>query len=167
MKPKIKKIQSSEKEIHEWFIKHKKTLAFAESCTGGRLASLICAMPGCSSYFLGSLVVYSNQFKKDFLQVQEKTLKEKGAISQESVEQMLEGVFAKTSTDYAIAVTGIAGPSGATCEKPVGTIWVALGERKRAKKVFCFIATGKSRHARLTYAVKKILDEFYAYAILN
>lgn len=120
---------STEEQIHSWFIKHQKTLALAESCTGGLLAAHLTAIAGTSQYFLGSLVTYSNALKERILGVSPETLETKGAVSQETVVEMLQGLFKVTGADYGIAVSGIAGPTGGTPEKPVGTVWYAIGVR--------------------------------------
>ena len=101
-------------------------LSVAESCTGGRIANLITSTPGSSDYFDGSLVTYSNQLKRDVLGVQESTLKEYGAVSEETAIEMAKGLKRVTNSDYCLSVTGIAGPGGGSEEKPVGTVWVAL-----------------------------------------
>jgi nicotinamide-nucleotide amidase len=131
-----------EEAVHAWFIQHKKKLALAESCTGGMLATHLTALPKASEYFLGSFVVYSNEMKEQILGVSKQTLNTKGAVSAEVVLEMLDGVFKKSSTDYAIAVSGIAGPTGGTPEKPVGTVWAAIGERGKAPDVGTFLAKG-------------------------
>jgi len=118
-----------EEAIQSWMIKHQKTLALAESCTGGFMASQLTAVPGASSYFLGSLVTYSNQLKEDLLGVSPETLKNHGAVSPEVVHEMWTGLLKKTGADYGIAVSGIAGPTGGSSEKPVGTVFYALGKR--------------------------------------
>lgn len=118
-----------EEAVHREFIKHKKTLAIAESCTGGSLAAKLTAIPDASKYFLGSIVAYSNAWKERFLQVSRTTLEEKGAVSKEAVIEMAQGLFQETDADFAVAISGIAGPSGGTKEKPVGTIYLAIGER--------------------------------------
>ncbi|MBN2479330.1 MAG: CinA family nicotinamide mononucleotide deamidase-related protein [Parachlamydiales bacterium] len=118
-----------EEAIHKSFILKNKKLAFAESCTGGALSSKITKLAGSSKFFLGSFVTYSNEMKQNLLSISSKTLLEKGAVSIETVREMIDGVFNKTNADYAIAVSGIAGPSGATEFKPVGTICVAIGQR--------------------------------------
>lgn len=115
--------------LHGYFIGSGKTLSFAESCTGGHLATEITAIPGCSTYFLGSCVAYANSAKEELLGVKSKTLQDHGAVSREAVSEMLEGIFARTGSDYAIAVSGIAGPTGGSPEKPVGTVWAAIGRR--------------------------------------
>ena len=114
--------------LHDWMVKHRKTLALAESCTGGFMASQLTAMPGASEYFLGSIVSYANQLKVDLLGVSEETLKNHGAVSKEVVHEMWTGLMRKTGADYGIAVTGIAGPKGGTSEKPVGTVVYAIGK---------------------------------------
>lgn len=106
-----------------------KTLATAESCTGGGIASAITSVPGSSEYFLGTVVAYSNALKQQLLKVPEHIIQEYGAVSEQVVRAMAEGVLHLTGSDYAIAVTGIAGPDGGTPEKPVGTVWIAVGDK--------------------------------------
>lgn len=115
--------------LHQWFMESKKTLAFTESCTGGLLASQITAYPGASQYFLGSLVVYSNTLKEKILNVSSKTIAVEGAVSSETVQEMLTGLLKVTTADFGVAVTGIAGPSGGSVQKPIGTIFYALGAK--------------------------------------
>jgi nicotinamide-nucleotide amidase len=103
-----------------------KTLALAESCTGGYLANRITNVPGASAVFLGGIVSYSNGAKERFLGVRSETLAEHGAVSEAVAREMAEGARRETSADYALAVTGIAGPAGGTPEKPVGTVFIAL-----------------------------------------
>ena len=103
-----------------------KTVATAESCTGGYLAHLITSIPGSSEYFPGSVISYSNKVKIDELGVSEKSLEQHGAVSKEVATQMAAGVRKKINSDYALAISGIAGPDGGTTEKPVGTTWIAL-----------------------------------------
>ena len=102
------------------------TLALAESCTGGKLASLFTAIPGCSSYFKGGVVSYSNEIKQDLLSVDSSVLEKYGAVSQPVVEAMAAGAYKTFNADCVIAVSGIAGPGGGTPEKPVGTVWIAV-----------------------------------------
>ncbi len=116
-------------ELHRLLIERGKTLALAESCTGGAIASRLTAMADASKYLLGSLVVYSDEWKRQFLDVKEKTLQQHGAVSREVVVEMVQGLFAKTKADYAIAVSGIAGPTGGSEQHPVGTVYIAVGER--------------------------------------
>lgn len=104
----------------------KQTLAVAESCTGGGIADRLTNVPGASVVFLGGFITYSNALKEKCLGVQTKTLAEHGAVSEPVAREMAEGARRATAADYAIAVTGIAGPAGGTVEKPVGTVFIAL-----------------------------------------
>ena len=101
------------------------TIATAESCTGGRLAAALNAQSGSSAYYMGSVVAYDNRIKEQVLGVAHDTLMEWGAVSEQTVREMAEGVRALMHTDYAIATSGIAGPTGGTADKPVGTVWIA------------------------------------------
>jgi len=102
------------------------TLSTAESCTGGKIASMITSVAGSSGWFTGSVVAYDNRIKTELLGVDPETIRIHGAVSEETVAMMAQGVRLLTGTDYAIGVTGIAGPSGGTPEKPVGTVWIAV-----------------------------------------
>ena len=101
------------------------TIATAESCTGGRLAAALNAQSGSSAYYMGSVVAYDNSVKTNILGVSPETLNSEGAVSESTVRQMAEGVRTLLHTDYAIATSGIAGPTGGTPDKPVGTVWIA------------------------------------------
>ena len=103
-----------------------KTLATAESCTGGALASQLTALAGASEYYKGGVVAYSNEVKECALGVSHDTLAAHGAVSEETVRQMADGVRQRLGADYAVATTGIAGPGGGTPQKPVGTVWIAV-----------------------------------------
>ena len=103
-----------------------KTLAVAESCTGGRIASLITQIPGASRFFYGSVTSYDNSVKENVLHVSTGIIASKGAVSRECAEAMALGVRKALGTDYALSTTGIAGPDGGTPEKPVGTVWTAV-----------------------------------------
>jgi len=102
------------------------TLSTAESCTGGNIAQLITSIAGSSDYFKGSIVAYSNEIKENLLGVPHQVLVEHGAVSEQTVIAMAEGIRSRFATDYAISVSGIAGPGGGTAEKPVGTTWIAV-----------------------------------------
>ena len=106
------------------------TIATAESCTGGRLAAALNAQSGASAYYMGSVVAYDNTIKEQVLGVKHSTLEKYGAVSEQTVREMAEGVRALMNTDYAIATSGIAGPTGGTLEKPVGTVWIAWATPK-------------------------------------
>lgn len=120
-----------EKLVSELLRERKQTLALAESCTGGYISSLVTAIPGASEIFKGAVVPYTNVAKHDLLQVEEKLFTTVGSVSKECVEQLAANVLKKFGSDYAIAVSGIAGPTGATDEKPVGTVWVAIADQQQ------------------------------------
>lgn len=114
-------------------IEKKKTLALAESCTGGSLAHRVTNIPGASAIFLGGVVSYANKAKEEFLGVRAETLKAHGAVSEAVAKEMADGARKKFRSDFAIAVTGIAGPTGGTEDKPVGTVFVALAEAAKVE----------------------------------
>lgn len=102
------------------------TCGFAESCTGGLLSSWITQRPGVSQWFVGSVVSYSNTVKKEILQVDSTTLENQGAVSSQVAKEMVSGIRRVLKTDVGVAITGVAGPSGGTTEKPVGLVFVAV-----------------------------------------
>ncbi|MEZ4908400.1 MAG: CinA family nicotinamide mononucleotide deamidase-related protein [Saprospiraceae bacterium] len=116
-----------EEIIGKSLVKHKLKLATAESCTGGMIAHKITSIPGSSEYFNGSIISYSNDIKTNLLHVKKETLNEYGAVSEQTVKQMVKGAIEQLYCDIAIGVSGIAGPGGGTPQKPVGTIWIAVG----------------------------------------
>jgi nicotinamide-nucleotide amidase len=109
---------------------NKLTLATAESCTGGKIASLITSVPGSSGWFKGSVVAYDNSIKTGLLGVNPETIRLYGAVSAQTAGEMAKGIRRLMGTDYAVAVTGIAGPTGGTGEKPVGTVWIAIDSER-------------------------------------
>jgi len=109
------------------------TLTTAESCTGGLIASMLTRIAGSSDAFHAGFVTYANDIKHTVLGVSEQTLAEEGAVSEAVVQQMARGAMARSGADYAIAVSGIAGPDGGTEEKPVGTVWLAWGNREHIR----------------------------------
>ncbi len=123
--------QSLEAYIGEILVAHNLQLGLAESCTGGYLAHKITAVPGSSAYFKGGIVAYSNEIKMAFLDVRQETLQQYGAVSEPTVREMVAGALNKLQTDIAVGITGIAGPDGGTPEKPVGTVWVGVGNEDR------------------------------------
>lgn len=115
-----------EETVVKLLTERKQTVALAESCTGGAIADRITNVPGASAVFLAGLVTYSNAAKQKFLGVRSETLAAHGAVSEATVREMAEGARVATGADYAISVTGIAGPGGGTVEKPVGTVWIGV-----------------------------------------
>jgi len=147
---------SVEEALHIALIQKKLTLATAESCTGGEIAAMLTKIPGASNYFLGSIVAYSNALKEKVLQVSPTTLEKHGSVSKETVTEMLLGLFAATDANWGIAVSGILGPSGGTPEKPVGTVWAAIGKRGERPDVAKIPVFG-SRAVMIESASRKVL----------
>ncbi|MCI5814010.1 MAG: CinA family protein [Prevotella sp.] len=121
------------KEILHHLYANGKTLGTAESCTGGRIAETIIAVPGASNYFKGGIVCYSDDVKIRLLNVSEQVLAEKTAVCEEVAVEMVKGACETLGCDYAIASTGIAGPGGGTPENPVGTIWIGYGSKDEVR----------------------------------
>ncbi len=124
---------SLEETLKRDFVSKGLSLSTAESCTGGNLAHHLTSIAGSSSFFMGGLVTYSYQLKNQLLKVKNETLVEYGAVSENTVLEMLEGLLDSLKTDVGIAISGIAGPGGGTPTKPVGTIWLAWGNRNIQK----------------------------------
>lgn len=112
-------------------LQQNKTISTAESCTGGLIAHMLTTMPGSSSFYMGSVVSYANKVKSAVLGVKEETLIANGAVSEPVVLQMVQGALKTIGTDYALAVSGIMGPAGGSEEKPVGTVWIAVGNKEK------------------------------------
>ena len=125
-----KEDEPMEQVVGKLLMKENKTMATAESCTGGYIAHLITSHAGASKYFIGAVVSYDNDIKSQVLSVQPSTISNNGAVSEETVKEMLGGILLKMKTDYGIAVSGIMGPEGGTNEKPVGTVWIAAGSKE-------------------------------------
>ena len=117
---------SSLQELIEKLRTRKQTIGFGESCTGGLLSSTVAAVPGVSDVFLGGIVSYSYQAKVDLLGVSWSLLKAEGAVNDKVARQMAQGVRNQLKCHWSAAITGIAGPTGGTPEKPVGTVWFAV-----------------------------------------
>ena len=130
--------------------KNKQTLSTAESCTGGFIAHLITTIPGSSNYYKGSVVSYSNDVKEDQLLVSRKTLDQDGAVSEATVSQMVAGALSLFKTDYAIATSGIMGPDGGSEDKPVGTVWIAVGNNRETITQRMYFRFDRKRNIELT-----------------
>jgi nicotinamide-nucleotide amidase len=129
-----------------------RTVSTAESCTGGYIAHLLTSIPGSSHYFKGGVVSYDNSVKETLLGVDAKIIGTAGAVSEETVMGMVKGALPLLDTDYAIAVSGIMGPDGGTDEKPVGTVWVAVGNRQKTVTQKFFFRFDRQRNIELTSA---------------
>ena len=121
--------ESLEEVIGKILRSKKLTLSVAESCTGGYLSHLITSVPGSSDYFLGSMIPYAYEIKMRQLGVKPETLEKYGAVSEPTINEMANIVRAKFNTDIGVATSGIAGPGGATPDKPVGTVWIAYSDK--------------------------------------
>ncbi|RYZ23610.1 MAG: CinA family nicotinamide mononucleotide deamidase-related protein [Chitinophagaceae bacterium] len=136
--------------LHRLLQARGKTVGTAESCTGGYLARLLTEPAGASSVFLGSVVAYANDVKEQVLGVPAETLREHGAVSEATVRAMVAGGLRVLGTDFVVATSGIMGPSGGTPEKPVGTIWVAVGNRERTDTLLLQYRFDRARNMELT-----------------
>ncbi len=125
------------REVSQILWEIEKTVGTAESCTGGRIAEALISIPGASKYFKGGVVSYVDEIKERLLNVDPQVIEEQTAVCEEVAKQMVIGACKTLNTDFAIAATGFAGPTGGTKEIPVGTIWLACGtpERQITKKV--------------------------------
>ena len=113
-------------QLHEKLHKNGKTVAIAESCTGGQLCSLLTSLPGSSDYFLLGVVTYSNKSKEIILNIPAKIIAKHGAVSQQVALLMAQNIRKKTHADFGLSITGIAGPAGTSTTKPAGTVFIAL-----------------------------------------
>lgn len=149
------------KEIQQYLYDNGKTLGTAESCTGGRIAEAIIASPGASNYFKGGIITYTNEIKERLLSVDHQVLEEKTAVCEEVAIQMVKGACETLGVDYAISVTGIAGPGGGTAAIPVGTIWIGYGSKEDVRT---YLLTGdEGRDVNLAVATNKALKLFLMY----
>lgn len=124
---------SIEKYLVDLLLEHKQTITTAESCTGGLIASSITRVPGSSSVFEAGYITYSNRIKSVLLNVEENTLIQQGAVSESVVVEMAKGALTASGSDWAVAVSGIAGPGGGSDDKPVGTVWICWGNKAHLK----------------------------------
>ena len=137
------------------------TVAAAESCTGGNISAMITARPGASAYYLGGVTAYSNEVKISALGVKREALEKYGAVSKEVALQMAEGVRRLTGADWGVSTTGIAGPSGGSAEKPVGTVWIAVSGRCGAKaEKFCFSSVRERNIGKASLTALQMLVDF-------
>ncbi len=129
-----------------------KTMGTAESCTGGYIASLITSIAGSSAYFKGSIVSYANDVKENLLGVQPATLRQYGAVSSETVGEMVRGAIASLQVDFAVATSGIMGPGGGSESKPVGTVWIGVGNREKIETLKLNLRFSRERNIAMTAA---------------
>ena len=146
------------REISQMLWEMEKTVGTAESCTGGRIAEAIIAVPGASKYFKGGIISYVNEIKETLLGVSADVLEEKTAVCEEVAIQMVKGACKALNTDYAISATGFAGPTGGTKEIPVGTIWLACGSPE--KQMTMKVEEDHGRDINLAIATNKAMQMF-------
>jgi nicotinamide-nucleotide amidase len=139
-----------EQIVSQLLKKNQKQLATAESCTGGYIAHLISAIPGASEYYQGSMITYSYDAKEKMLGVSHETLVTYGAVSEQVVLEMANGLLNQVQTDYAVAVSGIMGPGGGMPDKPVGTVWMAAGRKGKVKARKYQLRFNRSKNIQLT-----------------
>jgi nicotinamide-nucleotide amidase len=149
------------REVSELLWDMERTVGTAESCTGGRIAEAIIAVPGASKYFKGGIISYTNEIKEQLLGVGHDLLEEKTAVCEEVAIEMVKGACARLNTDYAISATGVAGPSGGTKEIPVGTIWLACGNANRTLTMK--VEEDHGRDINLAIATNKAMQLFLQY----
>jgi len=144
------------RQLVDYLKENKFTIATAESCTGGLIAKLITDVAGSSEVFIGGIVSYSNEMKKKWLAVKEATLIKFGAVSKQTVSEMLQGIHRETGATICVAVSGIAGPGGGTVEKPVGTVFIGVSnESQTVVEEFHF--AGSRKNIR-TSSANKIIE---------
>ncbi len=139
-----------EKVTGKLLIQKNKSMCTAESCTGGYIAHLLTTIPGSSAFYDGSVVSYSYKAKEDMLQVSKETLQTKGAVSEEVVIQMAKGALKAIGSNYVIAVSGIMGPDGGLPDKPVGTVWIAVGNNQKIEAHKLYFRFDRERNTQLT-----------------
>lgn len=149
------------REISQLLWEREKTLGTAESCTGGRIAEAIIAVPGASKYFKGGVISYTNEVKENLLGVSHDVLESQTAVCEEVAREMVAGACRALNTDYAIAATGVAGPTGGSKEIPVGTIWLACGTSDRIKTLM--VSEDYGRDINLAIATNKAMQLFLSF----
>jgi nicotinamide-nucleotide amidase len=146
------------REISQLLWEREQTVGTAESCTGGRIAEAIISIPGASKYFKGGIISYTNEIKESLLGVSRELLEEKTAVCEEVAVEMVKGACRALNTDFAIAATGVAGPSGGTKDIPVGTIWLACGSPSEV--VTLKVEEDHGRDINLAIATNKAMQMF-------
>lgn len=148
-------MQAKIRQIHRLLTKNGKTVAVAESCTGGLLSAMLTQLSGSSRYFILGIVAYGNNAKETVLKIPLRLIAEKGAVSKEVAQGMANSARKLGGTDFGIGITGIAGPSGATSQKPLGLVFIAL-ESKNKKLCERFIFEGNRETVRKKAALKAL-----------
>ena len=146
------------REVSQLLWEMEKTVGTAESCTGGRIAEALISIPGASKYFKGGIVCYVDEIKQRLLNVDAQVLEEQTAVCEEVARQLVKGACHTLNTDYAIAATGYAGPTGGTKDIPIGTIWLACGTPE--KQITFKVEEDHGRDINLAIATNKAMQMF-------
>ena len=154
---------ANENAVANLLVKNKKTLAIAESCTGGLISSLMTDVSGSSAFIKSNFVTYANEAKTKYLNVSPKTLEQFGAVSAQTAEEMVNGLLNETGCDYAVATTGIAGPTGGTKEKPVGLVYIGVGTKDKCTIVKYNVNPKCSRILIKYHFAKQAIKVLYNY----
>jgi nicotinamide-nucleotide amidase len=149
------------RDISQLLWEREETVSTAESCTGGRIAEAIMAVPGASKYFKGGIICYVDEVKENLLDVDHQLLEEKTAFCEEVAVAMVKGACKTMNTTYAVAATGVAGPTGGTKDIPVGTIWLACGTADDV--VTCKVEEDHGRDINLAIATNTAMQMFLNY----
>lgn len=149
--------------LHEFCAQEKIKIGTAESCTGGLIAKLLTDRAGSSLYFKGSIISYANEIKNSHLEVSQKILEEKGAVSEECVLAMAKGAVKNLNVDFALAVSGIAGPTGGTPEKAVGTVYLGFAAKNEAKEAHRLVCPLRGREGIREYCAHIAIFRFYSF----
>lgn len=150
-----------ENKIGKLLHERKKTLAVTESCTGGLVSSLLTDVSGSSEYIFANFVTYSNEAKNKYLGVKTETLEKYGAVSEETAKEMAEGLLKVSGCDYALATTGIAGPTGGSAEKPVGLMYIGLADGINTKVIKINESPNLYRRIMKIVFAKEALKQLY------
>lgn len=152
-----------EYKVGKFLRENKKTVATTESCTGGLVSSLLTDVSGSSEYIFANFVTYSNEAKMKYLGVSEETLNTLGAVSEQTAKEMAEGLLKVSGCDYALATTGIAGPTGGSSEKPVGLMYVGIADKNETKVVKVLQPQDIKRTLMKKLFAKQALKELYSF----
>ena len=149
------------RDISQLLWEREETVSTAESCTGGRIAEAMMSVPGASKYFKGGIICYVDEVKMNLLGVSQELLEEKTAVCEEVAVELVKGACKTLNTNYAVAATGIAGPTGGTKDIPVGTIWLACGSPEQV--VTCKVEEDHGRDINLAIATNLAMQMFLDY----
>ena len=149
------------RDISQLLWEREETVSTAESCTGGRIAEAIMSVPGASKYFKGGIICYVDEVKMNLLGVSQQLLDEKTSVCEEVAIELVKGACRTLNTTYAVAATGIAGPTGGTKDIPVGTIWLACGTTDEV--ITCMVEEDHGRDINLAIATNRAMQMFLDY----